>query len=48
MYEVQEYFRGRLFKTHGPFEGKELAEMFLGHHDVNEPGVEFLIVSKDG
>lgn len=48
MYEVQEYFRGQLFKTYGPFEGRELAEMFVDHNDLDEPGVEFLIVSKDG
>lgn len=47
MYEVQEYFKSQLFKTHGPFESRELAEMFVGHHDVDEPGVEFVIVQKN-
>jgi hypothetical protein len=43
MYKVQELFRGVVFKDHGPFESKELAEMFVGHHDLNEPGVEYII-----
>jgi len=43
MYEVQEFFKGLLFKKHGPFESRELAEMFVGHHDLDEPGVEFVI-----
>jgi hypothetical protein len=43
MYKVQEYFRGVLFKEHGPFEGRELADMFVGHHDSKEDGVEFIV-----
>lgn len=44
MYEVHELFRGVLFKKHGPFESRDLAEMFVGHHDVGEDGVEYIII----
>jgi hypothetical protein len=47
MHEVHELFRGVLFAKHGPFESRELAEMFVGHHDLDEPGVEFLILPKE-
>jgi hypothetical protein len=43
VYFVKEYFKSALYKTHGPFESREQAEMFLGHHDLGEPGVEFFI-----
>lgn len=47
MYEVHEFFRGIIFKKHGPFESKQQADMFVGHHDVNEDGVEFIVVGED-
>jgi hypothetical protein len=44
MYEVKEYFRGVLFKVHGPFESKDLAQMYIDGRYTREDGVEYVAV----